>query len=70
MTTTAAVLPARYQHVRGPDRERLRQQAAELYAQGCTIASTGRQIGRSYTATRILLLEAGVRLRGPGGSLR
>lgn len=62
--------PAKGAHITGTARHELRQHAADLYGQGCTIASTGRQIGRSYSATRLLLLEAGVRLRGPGGSLR
>lgn len=52
---------------RGEARIRLREQAARLYLQGCTIHSTARQIGRSYGCTRTLLLEAGVRLRRPGG---
>jgi hypothetical protein len=52
---------------RGEARTRLRTRAAELYLQGCTIQSTARQIGRSYGCTRTLLLEAGVRLRRPGG---
>ncbi len=62
--------PAKYAHLRGSERERIRRRAAELYMQGCTIRATGRQVGRSYTATRALLLEAGVRLRGPGGRVR
>lgn len=52
---------------RGDARIRLRETAARLYVEGCTIASTARQIGRSYGCTRTLLLEAGVRLRRPGG---
>ena len=51
---------------RGEARIRLRQRAAELYLQGCTISSTARQIGRSYGCTRTLLLEAGVRFRRRG----
>lgn len=51
----------------GEARIKLRTHAAELYLQGCTIQSTARQIGRSYGCTRMLLLEAGVRLRKPGG---
>lgn len=68
--TDTTTPPAKYTHLRGSERERIRQQAADLYVQGCTIRATGRQIGRSYTATRALLLEAGVRLRGPGGARR
>lgn len=63
---TTPTLP-RGARVTGDQRDQLRQRAAELYAQGCTITSTGRQIGRSYGATRALLLEAGVRIRPRGG---
>jgi hypothetical protein len=51
----------------GETRTKTRTRAAELYVQGCTIQSVARQIGRSYGNTRTLLLEAGVRLRKPGG---
>jgi hypothetical protein len=51
----------------GETRTRTRTRAAELYLAGCTIQSTARQIGYSYGTTRTLLLEAGVRLRKPGG---
>ncbi|MBD9723492.1 helix-turn-helix domain-containing protein [Streptomyces caniscabiei] len=54
----------------GNARQTTAQQAADLYAQGCTIRSVARQIGRSYGGTRVLLLEAGVRLRGRGGNTR
>ena len=54
------------QPTRGDARIRLRETAARLYIEGCTIASTARQISRSYGCTRTLLLEAGV-LRRPGG---
>jgi hypothetical protein len=57
-------------HLTGNTRETARQQAAELYAQGATIKSVARQIGRSYGGTRALLLEAGVTLRARGGSVR
>ncbi|MFI2426551.1 helix-turn-helix domain-containing protein [Streptomyces sp. NPDC018955] len=49
------------------DRIRVREQAARLYLEGCTITSTARQIGYSYGTTRTLLLEAGVRIRNRGG---
>jgi hypothetical protein len=52
----------------GDARDKARQQAADLYTQGCTIQSVADQIGRSYGGTRVLLLEAGVTLRGRGGS--
>lgn len=51
----------------GDTRIRTRETAAALYIAGCTIASTARQIGVSYGTARTLLLEAGVRLRKPGG---
>jgi hypothetical protein len=53
----------------GDARQQAREQAADLYAQGCTIRSVARQIGRSYGGTRVLLLEAGVQPRGRGGSV-
>ncbi|WP_413471666.1 helix-turn-helix domain-containing protein [Streptomyces sp. MB09-02B] len=57
-------------HLTGNARETARQRAADLYTQGCTIRSVADQIGRSYGGTRVLLLEAGVTLRGRGGRLR
>lgn len=57
-------------HLTGNARQQAREQAADLYAQGCTIQSVARQIGRSYGGTRVLLLEAGVQLRGRSGRLR
>lgn len=53
--------------ITGETRTRTRTHAAQLYLAGCTIESTARQIGRSYGTARTLLLEAGVRLRKPGG---
>lgn len=53
--------------LRGTQREETARQAADLYAQGCTIASVARQIGRSYGNTRVLLIEAGVKMRPRGG---
>lgn len=52
---------------RGEARTRLRTEAARHYLAGSTIQSTARHIGRSYGTARTLLLEAGVRLRKPGG---
>ncbi|MFI1728223.1 helix-turn-helix domain-containing protein [Streptomyces acidicola] len=48
-------------------RTRTRTRAAKLYLAGCTIEPVARQIGRSYGTARTLLLEAGVKLRKPGG---
>ncbi|MFH9072724.1 helix-turn-helix domain-containing protein [Streptomyces alboflavus] len=64
MTTT------RRPYLKGTDREEMARRAAGLYAQGCTIASVARQLGRSYGGTRALLLEAGVTLRPRGGGIR
>lgn len=53
--------------ITGETRTRVREHAARLYVQGCTIHSVARHIGYSYGTTRTLLLEAGVVLRKPGG---
>jgi hypothetical protein len=50
----------------GDARQTTAQRAADLYGQGCTIRSVARQVGRSYGGARVLLLEAGVTLRGRG----
>ena len=57
-------------HLRGTTRAETARQAADLYGQGATIRSISRALGRSYGGTRVLLLEAGVTLRGRGGSVR
>jgi len=69
-TSTPPDAPVKGQQLRGTDRTETAQRAADLYAQGCTIRSVAAQIGRSYSGTRALLLEAGVRLRDRGGRLR
>lgn len=51
----------------GEHRTKTRTKAAALYIAGSTIQSTARQVGWSYGTTRTLLVEAGVRLRRPGG---
>lgn len=56
--------------LKGDARTTARQQAAELYGQGCTIRSVAQQLDRSYGGTRVLLLEAGVTLRARGGGIR
>ena len=66
MTTTRAPWP----HLTGTDRDTARQQAAQLYGQGCTIQAVARQLDYSYGLARVLLLEAGVVLRGRGGGIR
>jgi hypothetical protein len=67
---TDTTTPPKGQRITGTDRANLRDRAAGLYVQGCTIASVARQTGRSYGATRALLLEAGVQLRARGGGIR
>ncbi|MFF5980885.1 helix-turn-helix domain-containing protein [Streptomyces olindensis] len=54
--------------LKGAQREETAQKAKDWYLQGCTIQSTAEKIGRSYGATRQLLLEAGVKLRPRGGT--
>lgn len=56
--------------LKGDERKQVARRAAGLYQQGCTIRSVAAQIGRSYGSARTLLVEAGVRLRAPGGRLR
>jgi hypothetical protein len=60
--------PAQGAHIKGDQRNQLRQKAKDWYLQGCTIQSTAARIGRSYGNTRLLLLEAGVELRPRGGT--
>jgi fatty acid-binding protein DegV len=57
-------------YLKGTERTAAAQKAAELYAQGCTIRSVAQQLGRSYGATRALLIEAKVQLRERGGRIR
>lgn len=54
----------------GDARTAARDKAAELYGRGATIRSVAKELGRSYGGTRVLLLEAGVQLRGRGGAIR
>ncbi len=54
--------------LKGTERQETAQTAKDWYLQGCTIQSTAAKIGRSYGATRTLLLEAGVKLRPRGGT--
>ncbi|MFF7130344.1 helix-turn-helix domain-containing protein [Streptomyces sp. NPDC008240] len=54
----------------GNARIALRQHAAQLYLDGCTIRSVARQIERPYTTTYELLAEAGIRFRPRGGNTR
>lgn len=56
--------------LRGEDRDKVRQRAAQHYAAGLSIRAISRALGRSYGGTRVLLLEAGVTLRARGGGIR
>lgn len=67
MTTTDR---APWAHLTGTARDTARQEAAQLYSQGCTIQSVARQLHCSYGLARDLLLEARVVLRGHGGGTR
>lgn len=53
-------------YLKGADRAAAARKAADLYNDGNTIRSVGQHIGRSYDATRSLLVSAGVKLRKPG----
>lgn len=64
------MIPTQGAVLKGEQRDAIRSNAKELYLAGCTIESTARRIGRSYGATRTLLLEAGVKLRPRGGGRR
>ena len=48
------------------ERMALRDRAAALYLDGCTIRSIADQIGRPYTTTHGLLDEAGIKFRPRG----
>ena len=54
------------QYLRGPARQQLITKACDLYAQNLTIEQVAGQIGYSKTATRHMLLAAGVQLRPKG----
>jgi hypothetical protein len=54
----------------GDVRTAARDKAARLYNAGAGIRSVAAELGRSYGGTRVLLLEAGVTLRGRGGNVR
>ena len=56
--------------VTGGDREKLRDQLSEKYRQGASIRELADQSRRSYGFVRHMLTEAGVALRGRGGSHR
>jgi hypothetical protein len=59
--------PTRGTRLAGPEREKLRSRAAQIYAGGATIAQTARQIDRSYGLTRMLIDESEVAIRPRGG---
>lgn len=57
-------------HLTGEPRTQARTEAARLYHAGGTIQGIARQLGRSYSLTRTLLLEAGVQPRRRGNRAR
>jgi uncharacterized protein YoaH (UPF0181 family) len=54
----------------GEDRQKARDKAAELYAQGMSVRAVSEAIGRSHGGTLVLLHEAGVQMRPRGGNTR
>ena len=56
--------PARY--VKGAERRQLAKRARSLYDDGHTITEVAEQLGRSYGATRQLLLEVDTPIRRQG----
>lgn len=63
-------MPNRQRRFTAQERATLRQQAADLYGQGCTIRSIAAQFDCAYATAREFLLEAGVTLRARGGGIR
>lgn len=51
------------QRLRGTARQQLLADVADRYRQGATIRQIAAAVGYSYTATRAMLLGAGVQLR-------
>lgn len=47
----------RYEHIAGPARTKVRDDAVELYQNGSTIREIARELGRSYGFVHRLLLE-------------
>lgn len=54
-------------YLKGADRTAAQAAAKDLYEQGATIRAVAEQMGRSYSGTYALLVEAGVVFRAPGG---
>ena len=54
----------------GQARDKVRAEAARLYASGMTVDAVANTIGRSHGNTHTLLHEAGVTMRKRGGSSR
>ncbi|MFD9248462.1 helix-turn-helix domain-containing protein [Streptomyces bottropensis] len=54
----------------GNARDKVRAEAARLYASGMTVDAVAEAIGRSHGNTLTLLHEAGVQMRKRGGSIR
>lgn len=64
MTTTRA------RYLKGADRTAAQAEAKRRYEQGATIRAVAEQMGRSYSGTYALLVEAGATFRAPGGGKR
>jgi hypothetical protein len=60
----------KYARTAGRQRDELRAEAVRVYSEGQPIRVVAEQIGRSFGATRTLLVEAGVQLRPRGWSQR
>jgi hypothetical protein len=54
--------------LRGEARDTARRKAARMYEQGATVQTIANELGRCYSATHALLVEAGVAFRPRGGS--
>lgn len=54
--------------LRGEARDKARAQAARRYREGATIQTIADELGRCYSATHALLVEADVTFRPRGGS--
>ena len=58
---------ARARYLKGAARTAAIAKAKELYEAGATIRAVADQLGRSYSGTYALLVEADVTFRAPGG---
>ena len=58
---------ARTRYLKGAARAAAIAEAKRLYEAGATIRAVAEQLGRSYSGTYALLVEAGTTFRAPGG---